>query len=213
MSNYRMSVDFFGKAVMAETEGNMICLNDMLNAAISFRLNQGKAPLQLTAFFNSKGLAEYIEASAKEWNLPKESFIKKVGKGKYTRTYVHVSIAVYAAQQISPEFHAHVNRVFIEGKLLEFRERGGTEFRNLNANIDQYLPDRLGKDNKGVFIQIAKLLRSKILGDEAKTGDWDKATVSQIHLRYEYENKLCEILRLGLVKDYEHLKNLVEIIN
>ena len=209
MSNYPVSVQFFGNVVRAQTAGNRICLNDMFIAGNAVRLSEGKPALQMASFLNSKTLNEYIEAAAHEWNIDKAQFIAKEGRGKNTRTYVHVSVAMLAAEFMSARFHAHVHRVFIEGKLLEFRERGGTEFKNLNAAIELYLPDRLGKDNKGVFINVAKLIRERILGSEAKTEDWNMASVAQTHLRYEWENKLCDMLRLGVVRDYDHIKQLI----
>jgi len=209
MSNYPITVEFFGNVIRAQTSGNRICLNDMFNAGNAMRLAEGKPALQMNAFLNSKGLAEYVEAASSEWNLDADSFIHKEGRGKNTRTFVHVSIAMLAAESMSPRFHANVHRTFIEGKLLEFRERGGTEFKNLNAAIDLYLSDREGKDNKGVYITVAKLIRGRILGDDAKTEDWNRASVSQTHLRYEWENKMCDMLRLGVVRDYDHLKMLV----
>lgn len=212
MSNYPVSVEFFGLVVRAQTCGSRICLNDLFNAGNSIRLADGKPALQMAAFLNSKSLDEYVDAAAKEWNVPKEHFINKEGRGKTTRTYVHVSVALLAAESMSPRFHAHVHRVFIEGKLLEFRERGGTEFKNLNAAIDLYLPDRIGKDNKGVYINIAKLIRERILGDGAKTEDWNTASVPQTHLRYEWENKMCDMLRIGVIRDYEHAKEVIKRI-
>lgn len=209
MSNYPVTVEFFGNVIRAQTNGNKICLNDMFIAGNALRLSLGKPALQMNAFLNSKGLYEYIEAASQEWNLPQNSFVIKEGKGKNTRTFVHVSIALLAAESMSPRFHAHVHRTFIEGKLLEFRERGGTEFKNLNAAIDLYLPDRQDKENKGVYIQLAKLIRGRILGEDAKTEDWNSATVAQNHLRYEWENKMCDMLRLGVVRDYEHAKALI----
>lgn len=208
MSNYRMSIDFFGNVVRAQTDGNRFCLNDLFVAGNALRLSEGKAALQMASFLRAKGTEEYIEAAAEEWNIPKDSLIKREGRGNLTRTYVHASIALLAAESMSPRFHAHIHRVFIEGKLLEFRERGGTEFKSLNASIDQYLPGRDGMDNKGVYIQIAKALRTRVLGTEDAAG-WNAASVAQTHERYEVENKLCDLLRLGLVRDYDHLKELV----
>lgn len=209
MSSYTLSVDFFGNTVRAQTDGNRICLNDLFMAGNAYRLSNGKPALQMSSFLASKNLHDYREAAAEEWNIPADDFIKREGKGAKTRTYAHISIAMLAAESISPRFHAHVHRVFIEGKLLEFRERGGTEFMRLNAAIDQYLPGRTGKDNKGVFIQTAKQLRGRILGAESKAGDWDSASVDQTHTRYEWEHQLCGMLRLGLVKNYDHLKEII----
>jgi len=209
MSNYHVSVEFFGNVVRAQTEGSRVCLNDMFQAGNAIRLGLGKPALQMNAFINSKGVAEYIEAAAEVWNLPQEHFIAREGKGKTTKTYVHVSVALLAAESMSPRFHASVHKVFIEGKLLEFRECGGTEFKALNATIDSSLPERQGKDNKGVFIQIAKLIRERVLGEGAKTSDWNSASVEQTQLRYDWERKLCDMMRLGLIRNYDHLKDIV----
>lgn len=212
MSNHKMTVTFFNVDIIAHTDGGMVSLNDVFNAGNAYRLTNGKPALQINSFLNSKGLDEYLDAASDEWNLPKDGFIKTIGKGKNTKRMVHLSVALLAAEQLSPRFHAFIHKTFIEGKLLEFRDRGATEFSKLNASIDQYLPGRDGKSNKGVFIQSAKLIRAKILGTDAKTEDWNSSTVDQTYLRYEIENKLCEMLRLGVVNDYEHLKKLIEKI-
>ncbi|MNQ15591.1 hypothetical protein D3C85_285640 [compost metagenome] len=210
MSNYPMSVTFFGNVVRAQTEGSRICLNDLFIAGNALRLAEGKPAKQMNAFLSSKELAEYVDAAAEEWNLPSEHFIAREGRGRSTRTFVHASVALLAAETMNPRFHAHVHKVFIEGKLLEFRELGGTEFKTLNAAIDQYLPGRDGKDNKGVFINVAKAVRERIFGAGAGPDCWNTATVDQTHMRYEWENKLSTMLRLGVVRDYEHLKELIE---
>jgi hypothetical protein len=121
----------------------------------------------------------------------------------------HVAIAIFVAEQMSPEFRVSVIKTFLEGKLLEFREMGGTEFKNLNAAIDLYLPGRDGKDNKGVYIQIAMRLRARLLGPDAGSEAWATANVGQTHARYSAEAYLVRALGDGLVRDYEHLKELV----
>lgn len=210
MRGFEMRVDFFGKAVRAKTDGNLICLNDLFWAGNALRLEENKPALQLANFLASKSLEEYVTAAAEEWGLPPESFIRRGGRGRTSATYAHVSVALLAAEYLSARFHAHVHRVFIEGKLLEFRQMGGTEFLSLNASIDKYLSEREGKDsNKGIYINVAKALRTKILGEGAEADAWAIATVDQTHRRYEYEHQLCAFLRLGVVKNYEHLKDLI----
>ena len=209
MTNYPMSVTFFGNTIRAQTSGNRICLNDMFIAGNALRLSDGRPALQMNAFLQSKGLTEYVAAAAEEWNLPIASFIVKEGRGRNVRTYVHASVALLAAEAMSPRFHAHVHRVFIEGKLLEFRERGGTEFKALNASIDSYLLKGEHDDPRSVFINVAKVIRARILGPDAKTEEWNKASVEQTHLRYEWESKLCDMLRLGVIQDPAHLIQLI----
>jgi hypothetical protein len=210
MSNHIMSVDFFGNAVRAETAGQMVSVNDLIRAGNKWRIDNRLNPKTVQQVMDSQGLVEYKVAAAKVWGLSEDALVKVVGKGGQTRTMAHLSVAIYVAEQMSPEFHANVIKTFIEGKLLEFREVGGTEFTNLNAAIDLYLPGRDGKDNKGIYIQAAKTLRTKLLGIDAEAGCWNSATVAQTHSRYEAEKTLVKMLSLGVVKDYEHLKQLIE---
>jgi hypothetical protein len=162
---------------------------------------------QLTG--NSTAFEEFISAAAEGYDLPREALVQVVGRGPQTRTMAHVAIAIFVAEQMSPEFRVSVIKTFLEGKLLEFREMGGTEFKNLNAAIDLYLPGRDGKDNKGVYIQIAMRLRARLLGPEAGSEAWATANVGQTHARYSAEAYLVRALGDGLVRDYEHLKELV----
>lgn len=207
-----MNIDFFGNDVRAETNGLLVCLNDLFNAGNAWRLSNGKPALQLASFLSSVGLNDYLKAASKEWNISEDGLLYKTGIGKKTRTMCHVSVALLAAELISPEFHAKSHRVLIEGKLLEFREYGGTEFKALNVSIDLYLPEREGKDNKGVYIQCAKRLREKILGGGKVTDDWNNATVAETHKRYDCEKRLTDYLKMGFVKNFDHLKELIEII-
>lgn len=210
MSNYVMSVDFFGNAVRCETEGSMVSLNDLINAGNAYRLSRGKSAFQMAAFLNSASTAEYVAAAVNEWGVPESELIKKIGTGKKNvRTMVHISVAVLAAEAISPEFHARIHKEFIDGKLLQFREAGGTEFKKLNVAIDTALPNKNGRDNKRCFVEVAFAIRSKILGKNATSGSWDKANLDQTTRRFEVENKLAEFIKFGFVKDFNHLIEIV----
>lgn len=208
MSNYIMQIDFFGNAVRAETEGNMISLTDLVRAGNAWRASKGMPMKPLQAVVESVGFKEFLDITKSKF--PDTEVYKTIGAGNKKRTMAHVILAVYVAEQMSPEFHFEVIRTFIQGKILEFRDLGGTEFKNLNAAIDLFLPGREGKDNRGVYIQTAKLLRAKLMGPDAESGCWDTATTAQIHSRYSMENKLVDYLRMGFVRDWEHLKTLIE---
>lgn len=211
MGNYTMQVDFFGNNVRAETDGNMVSLNDIVRAGNTWRAQRGlslKTLQQVTS--NSQAFQEYLEAVERVWDRPKDSLLVVTGRGGQARTMAHVSVAVFVAEQMSAEFHALVIKTFIEGKLLEFRELGGTEFKNLNAAIDLYLPGREGKSsNQGLYINAAKLIRERLMGAGAETCCWSTATVAQTHSRYELENKLVSVLRAGMVRDWDHLKEVI----
>ena len=211
MSNFKMNINLFNNDVQCETKGSLVNLNDLERAGNAWRLNNNMKAYQLHAFLNSSTLNNYVEAASKIWGLPKEAFLVSTGRGRTSRTMGHVSLAILLAEQISPMFHAMVHKEFIEGKILEYRDIGASEFQTLNKAIDSFLPGREDKtSNKGIYISVAKAIRSKVLGPDAESEDWNRANASQTHVRYEYEKKLCGFLEMGLVKDYDHLKELID---
>ena len=203
-----MQVDFFGNSVRAETEGRLVSITDIVKAGNMWRVSKGLPLKTLQAVVESTGFNEFIKVVKND--MPKSEVLFTVGQGNKKRTMAHVTIAIYVAEQMSPEFHYNVIKTFIEGKLLEFRELGGTEFKNLNAAIDLYLPDRIGKNNQGIYNQIAMRVREKLMGVGAEKGCWDSATVAQIHSRYALEKALVQMLSVGVVNDYEHLKAVID---
>jgi len=207
MSNYVIQVDFFGNNVRAETDGNLVSLTDLVRAGNQWRATKGFSLKTLQSIVESVGFNEFLKV-AQSKNTDKE-ILFTTGKGNQKRTMAHVIIAIYVAEQMSPEFHYEVINKFIEGKLLEFRELGGTEFKNLNAAIDLYLSGREGKSsNQGLYINIAKIIREKLMGAGSEAGCWDSATVAQIHSRYDLEHRLIDYLKRGFIRDWEHLKQI-----
>jgi hypothetical protein len=211
MGNYVMQVDFFGNNVRAETSGNLVCLNDLITAGNAWRVVNGLSARKLADITTTDSFKNFVASVSKIKSLPVESLFFATGRGRNSRTMGHLIVAIYVAEQMSPEFHVNVIDTFVSGKLLEFRELGGTEFKNLNAAIDLYLPDRASKDNTGVYINVAKLIRLKLLGAECAEG-WNAASIAQIHSRYDVESKLVSMLKLGVVNDYKHLCELIQKI-
>lgn len=197
-------------SLLYSCDKGMVNLNQLFLLGNKYRAEVGLPAFQIAAFLRAKGTMEYIAAAKEEWNLQDQDLIVRPTNGTGC-TMVHISIAVLAAASMNVKLHAKLHRRLIESETARFVSTGGTEFKNLNASIDQYLPGRDGRDNKGVFIQIAKALRTRVLGTDDADG-WNAASVAQTHERYEVENKLCDLLRLGLVRDYDHLKELVSKI-
>lgn len=210
MGNYIMQVDFFGNNVRCETEGLLVCLNDLVTAGNAHRIANSRPAKRLQDMTTTDSFNVFAKVVSERHKIPMDELLFVKGRGRGARTMGHYILAVYIAEQMSPEFHVEVITTFVDGKILEFRELGGTEFKTLNAAIDRHLPNREGKDNRGVFIQIAKLLRSKILGADAEAGGWNDCPTAQTHMRYEAEKRLVGFLEMNLVRDFDHLKELVE---
>ena len=207
MSNFVMHIDFFGNSVRAETENKLVCLNDLLIAGNAWRVNVKLPPKRLVDILSTDGFKNFLESAERMSGAQPGELLKIVGKGRGARTMGGILVAIYVAEQLSTDFHVKVIQTFVESKILEFRQLGATEFRTLNAAIDQYLPGRDSKSNVGVFITVAKMLRSKIL---ISSEDWNTATVSETNRRYEIEAKLADYLKMGLIADFKHLKLMIE---
>jgi hypothetical protein len=212
LTNHVLSVDFFGAPVRCETQENLISLNDLFTAANIFRLQQGRPLFQLPAFLASKATQDYLQAASVEWGVPVSDLLRETrGTSKRpNRTMAHMAFALFAAEYLSPEFHARMHKELIEGRLMQWRNQGGTEFAALNAAIDAYLPGRGDKSsNLGVYIQIAKVIRAKVTGvADADYSVWNTAAAHQQQQRTRLETFLVDALTHGLVKDYAHLKML-----
>ena len=212
MSNYVMRVDLFGSEVRCDTDGFLVSLNDLLSAGNKHRAANEMPVKNMYDIVSTKGFKEFVDAVESNTKIPKDKLIKTV-KGRNGRTMAHIYIAVYVAEQMSPAFHVEVIKTFTEQKILEYRVYGGSEFNELNKHVDAFLPGRDGKNNKGIYINLAKILRRRILrtsGDDLP--NWGNASAEQTMERYEKERKLCEFLKHRLVRDWDHLKELAEMV-
>ncbi len=197
-----MQVDFFGNKVRCETEGLLVSLNDLLIAGNSWRVQNNLPCKNLFDIISTKSFFEFKEAVKKSEGKTDAEILKAI-KGRNGRTMAHIFLAIYVAEQMSPDFHVQVIKTFVKGKLLEFRDYGGAEFKVMNVVIDQYILS--GQGEKEDYIKAARALRTRILGKDAVSGDWDKATIEQTHQRYDMEHRITDFIRMGFVKDINHL--------
>ena len=206
-TNQIMSVCFAEGVLHIGHKTKMGSLTDLFNIGNKMRVLEGKTPANITHFVQSKATQEFIAECMDAQSIPYEDVVRTTGRGKAARTEASLHFMIYAAQYLSIKFHYQVIDTFIKDRLLEWRNDSGDQFIALNAAIDAYLPDRQGKDNKGVFIQVAKRLKAKILQDGVK---WNDASHQQLEDRTKMERSLVQFLQLGMVRDYEHLKELID---
>jgi hypothetical protein len=144
-----------------------------------------------------------------------ESVSKKIGEpatrsksGKSGGIWAHLYILLDAASYLSPELKLEVYDKFIEGKLLEWRDRSGDNFIELNASIALAAEDVFGKpSHRGHYITLAKIIKQNV-----KVEDWNLADASQLHNRSRIEEALATMLKTGVVRDWDHLKKLAKIV-
>lgn len=189
-------------------------LTDLFNIGNKMRVMEGKGIANMTLFVNSASTQEFIRIICEEQACHPDSVITKTGRGKSSRTEVNLHLLIYAAEYLSTRFHYQVIDTLITGKLLQLRDDGGDEFGVLNRAIDRYLPGREGKaSNQGCYINIAKIIRRRcnlVKPENDETWNQSLADKHAQSMRYEMQHKLVNLLELGLVRDWEHLKELVE---
>ncbi len=161
-------------------------------------------PANLTVFLSSEKTKSFIEVVERKTG---QKCIEVTGTGNKKRTWANIHLMVYAAEYLSNEFHFEVIDTFIKGKILELRDESGDEFKAMTVAIDKLLPGRNGKDNKGVIIQISKAIKHKV---NPELINWNDADADDLRYRLKIEEKIVSLLELGVVNDYDHLKDLIE---
>ena len=186
-------------------------LSKVLHAANEYRLKDkdGKA-IQLASLLNSVGFTrqcQFLESDP-DFKLDARGPWYKVGKGVNTRTEAHLLLLLYVAQVVSPRFHYEFNKRVVLENLCKWRDDSGDSFVALNAVVNAHSQKILGKEaHQGHFIQIAKRAKARIAPD----GDnWNTASAYQLRERTRIESQLIKLIELGLVRDWEHLRELVD---
>lgn len=198
-------------------------LTEVWKIGNAYRTKRGLPELDLNNWLRSPETLEYVRVVEEDLNVkcvdstPLEirnsSLVKNLTsplittkRGKGGGTWAHLYILLDAAARLDPQFKHKMYKTFVEGKLLQWRDDGGDEFINLNIAIDAYLPERDGMDNVNVFIYVAKQLKAKIL---SPYDTWNTASLPQLEKRAMLEKDLCNYLRLGMIRNYDHLKEVI----
>ena len=188
-------VEVFHKTAM----GNLTQLWSVGNA---MRINESKSISNLAMFLKSARTKEFIEVLESQ----EITAIEVTGRGNTKRTWACLELMIYAAEYLSVKFHVEVIQAFIKGKILDYRDESGNNFKAMNVAIDQYLPKREGKNNKGLRIQMAKQIKHKI---NPELVSWNVATADELKYRTELEDNITNMLRIGVITSYEHLKDVI----
>ena len=110
---------------------------------------------------------------------------------------------------LDKDLEVEIYRVFIEEKILYFRDEGGYSFKELNKAIDKYLPSPTG-NNTGRYITIAKIIREKLEITDTK-GYNEKEHHAEIQEKRDFIEKYLIIsLQTGLITSFEQLQEVAE---
>ena len=224
-TNMNMHVAIGGMDVAVEHKTGIVDVNDLARVGNMIRASKGRPPITIPRIRANKGITDFTAAIQRQidaghygyFDAPAELVFATAKSGAGARTKAFLPIALKIAAFMDVDFEAEVYRVFIEEKILQYRDEGGHEFKTLNIVIDSFLPGRGDASNKGIYISVAKQLRDKVFPEHT---DWNNkddgniwnsplATPERMRLRHEHEAYLSRILKDGLVRDYEHLKEVI----
>jgi hypothetical protein len=197
-TNQLMTAMFHGQALRVEHKTGLASLTDVFKIGNKLRTDNGASAANLSDYVASTRTQEFIKATASVWGFDPEAAVQVRGRGNTKATMAHISIAIHAAEYLSPLFHAEVIKEFIQGRLLQYRDESGDEFVAMNTAID-LLPDRAGLDNYYIYINAAKKIKAKI---DPEGGTWNTATAQQLRARYEIEKWVFTCIRTKVLKTY-----------
>ena len=203
-TNQLMKIAFSSGEIEVFHKTAMGNLTQLWSCGNRVRMDGGKSIANLSKFLTSNKTKDFISVVEKSIG---ENPVVISGRGNTRKTWANIHMMIYAAEYLSPELHFEVIDTFISGKILSYRDESGDNFKAMNIAIDNHLPERQGKDNKGLRIQVAKRIKEKV---SMGLVSWNFATADELKHRSEIEDKITSLLYLDLIKNYEHLKDLID---
>jgi len=157
--------------------------------------------LWVSEYKNSSGKIDYAKL-IKQFSVIKS---QRGGKPQNRGVWANLFILLKASTYLSPKLELEIYEVFIKSKILEFRDLGGNNYILLNKAIDTLL-DRKDKNNRGVYIQIAKQFREKLDLIDTKGYNIKEAIAEIQEKRNDWEHSLIVMIETELITSYEQLK-------
>ena len=218
-----MKINIGSHEVDFDSDTQMGDLTQIFGIGNAYRNQRGNKSLSITEWLRDPQTIEFICVVEHELGLSTQddsrdlsdttntikSPLIKTKRGRYGGTWAHLYILLDAAMHLDAKLRLEMIKLFIESKLLEWRDHSGNEFIALNLALDAYIPGRdkvEGDNRKWLYINVAKKIKEKILQEGE---DWNNATPEQLELRTKYERELISFLRMELVRDEQHLFELI----
>ena len=209
-------------------------LNDVLAIGNSYRKTKGLREITLEEYLRRANTWEFIiEVEQKygkttNWEIPSlekdeknrivySSLMKKFsviksqrgGKPENRGVWANLQIMLDLAIYLSPTLRLEMIDIFINQKLLQLRDIGGDSFKEFNKIVDT-LPDRVGKNNMGIYIQVATKIRKKLEILDTKGYNEKEHNALIQENRTEWLKSLTFAVKVGFIKSYENLQNTLD---
>lgn len=167
-----------------------------------YRMSNGKPSLDIASWLRLADTKAFIETVSEKIGRP----ALVTGKGRGNRMKAHLFVMLDAAAHLSPEFKLEVYETFVESRICALRDMGGDLFIDMNEALQLAAEYVLGKPaHKGHFVTIAKIIKKR-----CDVEDWNLVSAEANAQRVKIENTLASLLKLGVVRDWDHLKELAK---
>jgi hypothetical protein len=159
-------------------------------------------------FLNPRKLVNYktLDRKMDFAKLIKLSNVIKTKRGRYGGTWAKLFIMLDLANYLSPELKYEMYEVFINQKILFWRDLGGDNFKEFNKLIDT-LPDRKEKNNTGIYVSMSKRIRQKLSILDTKGYNEKEHDALIQENRAEWLKTLSFAINVGWIKSFDELKN------
>jgi hypothetical protein len=214
-------------------------LNDVLEIGNIYREKRGLRKVELQDWLRLESTWEYIAVRSKTKEIPNyfksavapeldftliKDIYNKVDypqmmkkyknvifskRGKYGGTWADLRIMLDLANYLDPVLKDEMYEIFINKKILFWRDLGGDSFKEFNKIVDT-LPDRVGQKNRGIYIQVATKIRKKLEILETKGYNEKEHNALIQENRTEWLKSLTFAVKVGFIKSYEDLKNTLD---
>jgi hypothetical protein len=137
--------------------------------------------------------------------MKKYSDLIKSRRGRYGGTWAELYILLKIASMLDKDLEVEIYRVFIENKILEWREEGGENYKELNSLIDT-LSDRINENNSHLYRKFAMIFRHKLEITTTKGYNQKEHDILIQQKRAEWLKYLITVVDHGFVKTADELE-------
>jgi hypothetical protein len=215
-TNQVLKVKFSNGELTINHKDKFGSLIELFQIGNDVRVQNGLPSIRHDKWLALSGTKEFIKYVSEDIGEP----ATRSKRGKGGGIWAHLLILLDTATYLHPSFKFEVLNTFVDKKMLEWRDRSGDNYVDLSAAIALSAEDVFGKPaHNGHYINIARILRNRILGEdevaslnELKLSPWNQCNATQLAERARIEEALATMLKAGVVKDWEHLKELAKIV-
>lgn len=163
-----------------------------------------KADKNMHQFLKNASTREFIDVLSDKY---KTECVQIIGESSKAQTYVPIEVIFFAGKKVSTEFNFKVIDEFINKKIIELSDVSGYEFDALNSIIDTHLTNMGKKTKNEIHTDVSRMLLKKVNPD---IQSWNDASADELRERANVENGLVTALRMGFIKNWEHMKEVIE---